>query len=1037
MLVANTLLPRMSLRPLSSRHIRFRHLAGGLLVVCLSLMAALPGIAQQHRDAQVALADALALYNDSLYVQSYHAFERFTRAHPESAFAPVALFYRAESALLTGRHQTAQRLYRRLQERYPQHPLSRRANLHLGKRYYEAGRYSESITQLERVLDAGDGPDRTAEAYYWLGRSYGAQNRDEEAVTAFLRVAEFDDARFGAAALYAAARHQMELDRPHAAAESFEQLRRHYPASNETARIGLTLAQLYYRIGNYRAAIQEIEDQGHASVDASFLQAQAQYQLGQYDAAAAQYERVVSDASSSDLRQRAAYARAWSHYLLSEHGEAASAFARARTIGGDSLAALAGYYQAVNAQLAGQQQEAAALFSSFADRYPNHPLSARALFERGMVLAAMNEWTAARGAFDRLIDNYSQADLRKQALRVRSQIALAQGNLDAAAEDLDEALAEAGGSDESSTMQYQRAWLLLQQGAYGEAFEAFTAIREQHPTSAQNVPRALFGAAESAYQLGRLETAALLFSRYLATYPDGSEADAARYALAWTRFKQGQYGEAARLFEQFLAGYAGGDTEIPYRSDARLRLADSYFALKQYEAAIREYRRISGDGEDYARYQMAQAAANSGDLDAAASAFQQLIGAYGQSRWAPPARYQLGYVYLQQQQYERAVAAYRSLLQSNPGTALAAKAQYGIGDAYFNEGRMEEAIEAYKQVLSQYPESPLASDAASSIQYAILAIGEPERTDELITEFAQSHPNSPIVAELRFRQAEVKYESGLTDEALADFQQFVRTSENTTLLPQAYFYLGTIYAESGRLAEAENYLAQLIRQFPDSPRRMEALERLGQLYLQSEQYADALDTFRRLEAAAGAPDAGGRDGGGAPGGAPGGGESAMEISARYGQSRALLAMGRRQEAQQVLEDYLDGHPQAEEAGLIQLGLARIYEVQGRLAAAEQLYQRIVQSSRSDAGAEALYLLGMLQRSDGRLREAIETLSRMPSLFPGAGGWLARSLLAQAETFGSLGETGNAQRLYDRVVDEFTGTPFAAEARSRLQAMGDN
>ncbi len=52
---------------------------------------------------------------------------------------------------------------------------------------------------------------------------------------------------------------------------------------------------------------------------------------------------------------------------------------------------------------------------------------------------------------------------------------------------------------------------------------------------------------------------------------------------------------------------------------------------------------------------------------------------------------------------------------------------------------------------------------------------------------------------------------------------------------------------------------------------------------------------------------------------------------------------------------------------------------------------------------------------------------MPVLYAGFPHWLAQGYLLQARAFRGLGRTGEASRLYDRVLNEFRGTRYADEA----------
>ncbi len=128
-----------------------------------------------------------------------------------------------------------------------------------------------------------------------------------------------------------------------------------------------------------------------------------------------------------------------------------------------------------------------------------------------------------------------------------------------------------------------------------------------------------------------------------------------------------------------------------------------------------------------------------------------------------------------------------------------------------------------------------------------------------------------------------------------------------------------------------------------------------------------------------------------------------------------------------MQQAVDAAPDAPETIPALLGLARVYDQQGRTGDAIMLYRRVVDRSREETGAEALYLLGGLLLRLDNPRSAIEELSRMSVLYAGFPDWLAQGYLLQARAFRNLGQTGDASRLYERVLNEFGGTRFADEA----------
>jgi tetratricopeptide (TPR) repeat protein len=195
---------------------------------------------------------------------------------------------------------------------------------------------------------------------------------------------------------------------------------------------------------------------------------------------------------------------------------------------------------------------------------------------------------------------------------------------------------------------------------------------------------------------------------------------------------------------------------------------------------------------------------------------------------------------------------------------------------------------------------------------------------------------------------------------------------------------------------------------------VEAALQLGDMYMRQEQYDRAERAYAKMAELA-------QDG-------------PTLAQARYGESMALLELEQTDEARNLLEQALDQAGETRAAYPIQLGLGRVYERQGQTQQAQELYRSVVQNAQGEPGAEALYRLGSLLLDQNQPRAAITELSRMTTLFTGYPQWMARGFLLQARSYRSLGETGEAVRLYDRVIQSYADTPYAQTARQEKEAL---
>ncbi len=994
-------------------------LAGLLLI----LFGAAPTATAQipHQTSLQEFDEAFRLYSDGLFAQAAVAFSAFRADHPSDIRAADALYYEAESRLGAGETARATELFRLFQTEYPTNDLANKATLALGQYYYEADDHARAVETFSDYLLTNPPPDQGARALYWMGESMLKTGRESEAVTFFQRAAdEYSDADVAPTALYAVAFTELRRDNYAEAARALETLSARYPSSPFAGNSGLTLAEVYYELGEYRRAVAEAGRRaeylsGTEQQRAFFLLAESHNQLRQSEDAIINYRRITEHHPDSPFYRRALYGLGWNYYFEESFQWAADEFRKSAENHSDELAERATYYEAVNRKLASQVPEAIALFRRTAEEWPGGSMEEMALFELGATLYENRDWDGAGAAFDRMLSRHPDGALSGQAFNLRASTHVARGNFADALADYDAAISRAAVDPAiRDEITFQKAWLLYRSDSYMSAIPAFQEIRDNDPNGAK-AEEALFWLAESYFQTKQYDEASRHFVQYLRDYPNGIHGDAARYAIGWTYFKQGRYADAADQFERFLARYRQQDSFVPYREDARLRLGDSYFALKRYSDAVRVYRLAAADQNDYAQYQVGNAYKNAGDFDSAARAFSALLNDFRDSGWREEARFSLGDSYFQAQRYDEAVEAFRALIAESPADPLAPKAQYAIGDAYFNTNNLDAAISAYRVVLERYPRSVFAGDAASSLQFAFVAMDDEERADAFVDSFAVANPGSPVVDQLRFKQAEVKYQSGRADDALAAFQEFIRAASDEDLIPEAYFYVGSIFRDRRQFTEAESYLRQIVISNSSHPRKPDAADVLGQIYLEQDRSQEALTMFREFRTLAR-------------------GDERQMSRARYGEAMALLQLGQADAAEVLLRESIEGGSSSAYAVPAMLGLARVYDDAGRFDDAAQAYNRVVSQSPDEQGAEALVRFGRMLLRQNKAAQAVEELGRLQVLFGGYPDWLARGYLVQARAFVALGTTGEAARTYDILIDQFGDYPEAAIAAREKSAL---
>jgi TolA-binding protein len=997
-----------------------RLFAAALLTLSL---AAAPLAQPDTPRAETAFTDAYALFDARLFGEAERAFRSFRTTYPNDPRVPDALFYGGEAALAVGDDATAAELLGTFRRRYPAHPLAARARLALGEYYFATEQYDRALDALSEAIAEEQPPEDAARSLLLMGQTALRQDRPDAALAYLRRVpAEYPRTVAAPLALYAAGFAEVERENFAGAAEAFGRLASRYARTPEDRRVGLALTDAYLRTGQYDRAITEGErrlpDLGGATRDrALFLLGEAALRLGRSDDAEAYFAEV----GDGTYGRRARFGLGRIAWQRENWTDAADAYAAVRQWDGaeyDDLAAEATYYEGLALKRLGQIDEAARRLEAVHIRRPESAFADAALFERGFLLYGVRRWEDAAASFEKLLDRYPTSSFAGEAARMLGETYAALGDYRRAERANERARALGTASAElSGEVAFQQGFEAYERGDYAAAARQLQEIYREDPRGPR-AGEALFWAAEASFQEGQrgnaaaLTRAETLFTDFLRLFPDHRQQDAARYALAWTLFKRGDYARAASAFERFLASYRPDSEIVPYTVDARLRLADAYFALKRFDEAIATYQRIEDTtvgGADYALFQVGQAQANAGRAEDAVAAYDRLLADYPESSLRAQAQYAKGALAFQRGDYGRAIANYQAVIDGYPGSPLAPKAQYGIGDALYNQGNLREATAAYRAVLDRYPNSPFVVDALSGVQYALTAQGEDHQLDQIVQRYAEQNPDAAVLDELRFRQAEGAFQSGNLQEAITAFRDFVRTAEDESLLAAANLYLGRAYADLGQPREAEPFLRRVIERYPNASVRAEAETRLGALYLDAEQYDEALALYRSLGAEAVTPQAG--------------------AEARLGEAEALLGLGRVADAETLFGAVIEAAPGTALADRAGLGLARTLEAQGEMDEAIAFYRDLGTSDDAAAGAEAVVRLAEALFSQGDYQSVLALVDELEveDRFAGYPDRVADVLLTRARAFRRLGEPGRADEVYERVIAAYPDTPAAAEA----------
>lgn len=432
---------------------------------------------------------------------------------------------------------------------------------------------------------------------------------------------------------------------------------------------------------------------------------------GNFDAAIAEYQGVLSGSSTGELAEDAQFG-----------------LGRISLLQGDLLSA-------ENA------------LTQFIDLYDDHDRVADAWFMLGDARYAANNYTGA-------IDAYRQyLDLRGDVIEsyVQDRIAdayTAAGDRDDATEALERAILVSPNTSIAAAQREKLALLYRLKGDNDDAIDQYRAIL--------NFAQIASYRAQVMLLLGQTliddndDSGYDVFTDLINTYPRSGEAHEALVALVnadvpsdpfqrgLVNYYAGQYTAAVAALSNFI-----DSTED--HGDAHYYLGLSYREAGNYASAITQFESLIDDHPDSSFFgeawiAKAVAQSNAGDLNGAIDTLQQFAEEYPSARLAPNALNRAGLLLERAGDYEQAADLYRTTQDVYPDYEAAPDALYAAGINDYRANRVQAARNAWIELSDTYQATTFYAAALLWQGKLLLDAGDIENAQDRLERATQADP---------------------------------------------------------------------------------------------------------------------------------------------------------------------------------------------------------------------------------------------------------------------------------------------------------
>ncbi|KAB2909967.1 MAG: tetratricopeptide repeat protein [Ignavibacteriales bacterium] len=960
---------------------------------------------------------AVKYYQDGRYFEAYSLFETFLKVKiPEDELYASAKFYASEALFNIGQYGGAMAGYEYIVNKFQYSSFQAVALYKLALIYMYHNDWEKARVHLMTFARIYNGQSNYGSVLFYIGETYRKTNDYTNALYYYKLAAENRKTnKFKVETLfYIGECHEYFGDYADAA-DTYETIINDYPDNPYTKGARIKLGVSYFKAGEYERAIIEFLGPDFQNMspeekkEASLVLASSLFHTQDYTRAEEEYLKIFRNEKDKKSRtsREALYGIAWCKFQTAKYDSAAVIFTEL-SAAKDSIAEGATFWSAESKRYLGNNTEAVKEYETFIAKFPQSTYYEVANIGLGLALLAEKDYGRAYGIFNRF-QNSSDNGIKAKANVLLGELnsnnkkyVEAIKNFEIAAE-----VAPQKSDLQSRALLGQGVCYFLME-SLDKAYDILRDIQGKRTNFEPDIYNFYLG--EIFFERKDFKTALDYYSRVEPNH--GEFGKLALYGRAYSYFNIKDYQNAKYSFLDFIQRFPS-ETRIV---DAKVRLAESYFATRDFESSAKVYdgllKGTGGVDKNLLRYNYALTLYNMGKKDDAIKELRTVIKDTKGTQLEENSRFMIGWIYFKSQDYEKAITTYNDFLKSSDDTTIIPIVYYNLGDCYYNLENYEKAGVYYAKVLDEYPNSPQVYDAFNGLFFSYFSQGQTEEVFVLFDRFLENNPRLKDSDRLFLKRAELYFNSGDFEKSKMQYQSFIEVFAASPFLSEAYYGLGVTYQATGENSQAINSFRWVVEKYDTSSFAPLAAIKLVNIYIDEKMFSEADEMI--TQSLQKYP----KD------------QSVPEM--KYLKGVILLDQGDTLSAYDQFDKVINEHVgnQFADRAYIQKGLIELNSA--RYDNAIKAFQYVGLRRDDNIGAEAQYLLGVAYFTKGDYKDAITALVRVENVFSEFGEWLAKSYLKLADIYVKQKENKKAVSILEKLVENHPDDEYGTEAKKRLK-----
>ena len=909
----------------------------------------------------------------------------------------------------------AELLVDRFVKNHSQHPKASQLYGDLGTYYYARQDYTKAIDFLEKAVAQGGSSAQQTTFKYQLALSYYNTQDLKKALPLLNEVKVDPNSTDAPAASYYAGVINFRNRNFNEAVADFRRIETNPTYQNQVPN---WIAQAYYRQRRFDDLLAYTEpllkrNSGSAMSEVALYTAEVYYQQNQFAKAIPYYKQYITAAGAKTPGSvKFRYGQS-----LFRTGAYNDAITQLKTLAGgkDTTAQYAAYTLGVSYLQTQNPSYALNAFDQAGRLSFNPEIQEEARFNHAKLQLDQNNGADAVKELTGFLKQYPNSKFENEANELVGEAYFASNNYPAA-------IAYIEGLKKRTpkiNATYQRL-------TYNQGVSDFNA--ERYPQAVANLDKSLkfpvdndlqqaaqFWKAES-YSAGKQYDTAIPLYASISKSNSGVYSTKSLYALGYAYFNKKDYTRALPYFRDFVSKGTTAEDRAQVQ-DATIRLADSYFATKQYDNAMRSYDLAiaqNAPDKDYAAYQKAVILSYVGRDSEAKAQFDQVQKQYPTSRFVEEALFQKANVDFEKGSYQVAIQGFTKLIQDKPSSPIIPAALLKRAIAYGNIQQYDPAVADYKRILDNYGNSEQAQSALLGIQNTLNDAGRPEEFSQVLGQYKKSNPASTDVERVQFENAKDIYSSGKYPQAIQSLQAFMQEYPASPNTNEARYYVAESYRQTSDAANALRFYNMIVTD-NKSDYLVRAATRAADLESKQKNYPRAIRNYQIILSKSSS--------------------KAEQVAAQLGMMDTYFAYPKPDSAAVIARDLVAGGsvvPGAQNRAQLMLG--KIAFGKGDYKTAQTEFDKTVALAKDVNGAEAQYYLGDMLFRQKKYKESVATLLKFNEQFAEFEYWKGKAFILVSDNNVAQDETAQAKAVLNSIIENTSDETIKAEAKQKLATL---